>query len=246
MKTFISYSSTDGQFVERLATDLRVKESIDAWLDKWEIQGGDLFPEKLEQALQETSVLVLILSPSSIESRWVQYERFSWLDLQLEAEKQAKIEGRVVSQRLIPVLYRNCQKPIFLRPIQHVAITDEHYDVGFKQLADAILNRSSKPPLGGQSSPVTSTMSTPSPLAVAMQGVKPRKLAFTMLKYMLPPQFEEVLFLYEVPDHLLSTEVAPAKRATEVIQYAIQQEGESLANLISTIYEAAPHFRTPS
>ena len=52
MKTFISYSSTDGQFVERLATDLRVKESIDAWLDKWEIQPGDLFPEKLEQALQ--------------------------------------------------------------------------------------------------------------------------------------------------------------------------------------------------
>ena len=123
-------------------------------------------------------------------------------------------------------------------------MTDEHFEVGFKQLADAILNRSSKPALGGQTSPTTTT--TPSPLAAATLGVKPRKLVLTMLKHMLPAQFEEVLFLYEVPDYLIPTGISQIEKATKVIQYATQQDGEPLANLINAIYEVAPHFRMPS
>ncbi|MFW5667325.1 MAG: toll/interleukin-1 receptor domain-containing protein, partial [Coleofasciculus sp.] len=45
MKAFISHSSIDKPFVERLATDLRSREGIDAWLDKWEILPGDRIPD---------------------------------------------------------------------------------------------------------------------------------------------------------------------------------------------------------
>ncbi|MFW5667412.1 MAG: toll/interleukin-1 receptor domain-containing protein, partial [Coleofasciculus sp.] len=45
MKAFISHSSIDKPFVERLATDLRTSEAIDAWLDKWEILPGDRIPD---------------------------------------------------------------------------------------------------------------------------------------------------------------------------------------------------------
>ncbi|MEQ8754789.1 MAG: toll/interleukin-1 receptor domain-containing protein [Coleofasciculus sp. G1-WW12-02] len=66
MKAFISHSSIDKPFVERLATDLRTREGIDAWLDKWEIRPGDRIPDKLEDGLANPGILVLVLSPDSV------------------------------------------------------------------------------------------------------------------------------------------------------------------------------------
>jgi hypothetical protein len=52
IKVFVSHSSVDKPFVERLATDLRIRESIDVWLDKWEIQPGDRIASKIEEGLE--------------------------------------------------------------------------------------------------------------------------------------------------------------------------------------------------
>lgn len=105
MKTFISYSSKDEEFVSRLAMDLRTREGIDVWFDQWEINPGDTIPEKLEEGLSEAEVLVLVLSPDSVNSRWVEYERQAWLTMQIHEEKHAKEESRPPTRRLIPVLY---------------------------------------------------------------------------------------------------------------------------------------------
>lgn len=65
MKAFISHSSIDKPFVERLAGDLRTREGIDAWLDKWEILPGDRIPQKLEEGLSSAGILILVLSPKT-------------------------------------------------------------------------------------------------------------------------------------------------------------------------------------
>lgn len=240
MKAFISYSSVDREFVQRLATDLRVQEGIDASFDQWEINPGDLFPEQIERALAEADVLIFVLSPESVDSRWVSYERQSWLTMQIDEEKQAKQESRLPKRRLIPVLYHHCQKPVFLQPVHHLSITDENYQDGLKQLAQAIRGESTKPPLKGQDK--TTSAATPT-TASTSQGMPPRLRAMMLLKRLLPAQFDEVVFTYGVDEAYLPTNVAQAQKAVAVIQYAGQKEGETLWGLLDAIYTVTPHLK---
>jgi hypothetical protein len=233
MKAFISHSSKDKEFVLRLATDLRTREGIDAWLDQWEINPGDRIPEKIEEGLTEADVFILVLSPDSVNSRWVEYERQTWLIMQIDEEKRAKEESRPPARRLIPVLYRDCQKPAFLQPIHHVRITDQDYEDGFKQLVSAILWVSKKPPLKEE-------IRLP---VVPEPGVPRRKYALTLLKSLLPSQFEEVVFIYNMPKSYLPTNVAQAQQAITLIEYAEQREGETISELLNTICETAPHLK---
>lgn len=147
MKVFVSHSSVDKPFVNRLATDLRTKEGIDAWLDQWEINPGDRIPEKIEEGLKEAEVFLFVLSPDSVNSQWVEYERQSWITMQIEEEKKAKQEGRKPSVRLIPLVYRDCEIPVFLKAFCYIQITEKNYEEGFQRLVNAILGKSNKPPL---------------------------------------------------------------------------------------------------
>ncbi|NER25706.1 MAG: CHAT domain-containing protein [Symploca sp. SIO1C2] len=63
-----------------------------------------------------------------------------------------------------------------------------------------------------------------------------------LLKALLPSQFENVVFLYDVDPAYLSLGTAQAQRATEVVRYAKQQEGAALTRLSKVIYEVAPHL----
>lgn len=234
IKVFISHSSVDKKFVQRLATDLRTRKRIDAWFDQWEINPGDKIPERLEEGLSEAEILILVLSPDSVNSEWAEYERQAWLVMQIEEEKRAKGESRPPARRLIPVLYRDCQKPVFLQPIHHVKITDQEYEGGFKQLVNAIMGVSEKPPLKeeGPGTPVA-----PEP------NIPRRKQVFTMLKSLMQFQFEEVVFIYNMPKAHLPTNAAQVQQAITLIEYAEQQEGEAISELLETIYEVVPHFR---
>lgn len=120
MKVFISHSSKDKSFVEQLATDLRTREGIDAWLDKWEILPGNKIPRKLEEGLMSANIFLLVLSPESISSQWVSYEKDAWLTAQINEEVLAEQELRTPNRRLIPVLYKDCETPLFLQSILHI------------------------------------------------------------------------------------------------------------------------------
>jgi len=240
MKAFISHSSIDKPFVERLATDLRTREGIDAWLDKWEILPGDRIPDKLEDGLTNAGILVLVLSPDSVNSQWVSYEKDAWLMAQVEEEKRAKLESLTPNRRLIPVLYKDCQKPFFLQSFLHISINDDNYEAGFQQLIRGMRGESGKPPLKGEMTPAPVPASPP---AQVSSGVMPRILAFKLLKCLLPAQFDEVIFYYEVDESQLPMNVAQVQKAKEIIKLASQKEGESLSALLDSIYQAAPHLK---
>lgn len=245
MKVFISHSSIDKPFVERLARDLLSGEGIDAWLDKWEILPGDRIPDKLEEGLSSANVFLLVLSPESVKSQWVSYEKDAWLTAQVEEEKLAKAEKRTPSRHLIPVLYKDCEKPFFLQSFLHVSINDQNYDEGFQQLVRGIRGETGKPPLKGETT--TAPIAPPSTTGKASSSVVPKRmLAFNLLKVLLPAQFDEVIFLYEVDESQLPTNVAQVQKAKEVIKLANQKEGDSLSELLDAIYKAAPHFERES
>jgi hypothetical protein len=239
-KVFVSHSSVDKPFVERLATDLRTRESIDAWLDKWEIQPGDSIARKIEEGLDGASVFLFVLSPQSVDAQWVNWERDAWLTAQIEEEKRAKQESRQPGRRLIPVLYQGCKIPPFIGAMLYVSINDQNYEEGFQTLVRGIRGETGKPPLGTAE---TSSSSVSSSTSSSVPGIAPRIVAFNLLKSLLPAQFDEVIFLYDIDDSQLPRNVAQVQIAKDVMKLASQKEGDSFADLLNTIYGVAPQLK---
>jgi predicted nucleotide-binding protein len=70
---FISYSSKDRDFAERLATDLRAS-GAGVWFDQWEIKVGDSITQKINDGIHDNDYLAVVLSPDSVASHWVRKE----------------------------------------------------------------------------------------------------------------------------------------------------------------------------
>jgi len=72
-KCFISYSSRDQAFAERLHNDLQGK-GVRCWFAPEDIQGGKKIHEQIDEAIRTYDKLLLILSEASIASTWVEHE----------------------------------------------------------------------------------------------------------------------------------------------------------------------------
>jgi uncharacterized protein YjbI with pentapeptide repeats len=70
---FISYSTKDGDFADRLHADLQNK-GVRCWFAPHDIQGGKKLHEQIDAAIRVHDKLLLILSPHSMESEWVKTE----------------------------------------------------------------------------------------------------------------------------------------------------------------------------
>jgi len=70
---FISYSSQDQAFAERLNADLRAK-NLRCWFAPEDLKIGDRFQESIEESIRLFDKVMIVLSKSSVESRWVERE----------------------------------------------------------------------------------------------------------------------------------------------------------------------------
>ena len=70
---FISYSSKDQAFAERLHADLQAK-GVRCWFAPHDLKIGDRFRQRIDEAIRVHDKLLLILSEHSIESDWVATE----------------------------------------------------------------------------------------------------------------------------------------------------------------------------
>lgn len=100
---FLSHSSIDKPFVEKLANDLR-KIGINIWYDKWEIKVGDSITWKIESGIRENEFFGIVLSPESMSSEWVMSELGAAWSKQMVTKKVG----------VLPILYRDCNIPSFL------------------------------------------------------------------------------------------------------------------------------------
>src|SRR5215831_11898894 len=97
---FISYSRTDREYVVELAQAL-ARAGVSTWYD-YEIQVGDQFPLRIQKAIDDCSAFILVLSPESVASKWVQRE----------LARAARLD-----KPLLPLLLRPCGVPIELEGI---------------------------------------------------------------------------------------------------------------------------------
>jgi hypothetical protein len=120
---FISYSPADATFIDRLAEDL-VANGVGVWLDRWEIRVGDSITDRIQQGLIESDYLLVVLSPDSVESRWVREE--------LNTARMQQLASRQVV--LLPVLYRDCRIPPRLRDLHYADFRGNRYREGLREL----------------------------------------------------------------------------------------------------------------
>ncbi len=110
---FFSYSREDSEFALRLAADLK-SAGANVWLDQLDIRPGQRWARAVQEALDNAERVLVILSPSSVESSNVEDE----VTFALEEHKS-----------VIPVFYRDCKVPLQLRPFQYVDFRPD-YDRG--------------------------------------------------------------------------------------------------------------------
>jgi hypothetical protein len=70
---FISYSTKDQEFADRLHADLQNK-GVRCWFAPHDVQGGKKLHEQIDEQIRLHEKLLLILSPNSMNSKWVETE----------------------------------------------------------------------------------------------------------------------------------------------------------------------------
>ncbi len=82
---FISYSSKDQEFAERLHADLRGK-NVRCWFAPEDLKIGDRLRPSFDEAIRVHDKLMVLLSENSVNSPWVEKE----VETAFEKERQEK------------------------------------------------------------------------------------------------------------------------------------------------------------
>src|SRR5215216_5844157 len=121
-QVFISYSRKDISFIDRLAADLK-NAGIDVWYDVSRIAGGARWRSEIENALRSSHYVVVVLSPDSIVSEWVEREVLFSSNLK---------------RNIIPLMYRACEVPLNYVDLNYIDVQGDNYDRNFKELLKAL------------------------------------------------------------------------------------------------------------
>jgi hypothetical protein len=111
---FLSHHSSDKPWVIALKAAL-VERGVTVWLDRDEIRPGDLFVDALEQGVQSSRSLALIVSPASLRSKWVKEEYSRALVLANSSTSEV---------RIIPCILRSAEVPGFLASRHRIDFSD--------------------------------------------------------------------------------------------------------------------------
>jgi molecular chaperone DnaK len=114
---FFSYASADFQDASKMVQDI-LKAGGNVWFDKFDISPGSNWDDEIENALNDSDFLLLLLTPDSVVSNNVKNE------INFAVDNQIKI---------IPLLYKQCRKPLRLSRFQHIDFVSS-YEAGLNQL----------------------------------------------------------------------------------------------------------------
>lgn len=115
---FISYKTIDEKFAKKLAESIESQNyqnrNLRVFLYAWDIKPGENIVNCIDNGLENSRYIALILSPDYLEGDWT------------NAEKDASIyqdpSGRL--GRVIPLMYRKCKLPPLLAYRSYIDFTD--------------------------------------------------------------------------------------------------------------------------
>ena len=103
MRIFVSYAHQDKQMVDVIVDRLTLA-GHEIWIDHLRLRPGDNISRKIEDGIETSDAVLVVVSANSLSSKWVQQE-FSLLALS-EISKHAS--------RVIPVLIDSSSVPSYL------------------------------------------------------------------------------------------------------------------------------------
>jgi formylglycine-generating enzyme required for sulfatase activity len=121
-QVFISYSRKDLVFVERLAKDLQTA-GLDVWYDLSGLAGGTRWGKEIQNAIKQSQVFVVVLSPNSVDSDWVEKE-FMY--------------ANSLKCKIIPLLYQPCEPPLWFINLHFIDVQGTNYDRNFRVILKAM------------------------------------------------------------------------------------------------------------
>ena len=117
-RLFISYSRNDEIFARRLATSLS-DMGADVWIDIEDIPAGMKWSRAIQEGLDSGELLIVIISPDSMDSRNVEDEWQYYLDN---------------NKPVVPVLLRPTKIHFQLNRIQYIDFYEQDYATAIRQL----------------------------------------------------------------------------------------------------------------
>lgn len=130
-QVFISYAHQDAQFAQRLANDLKAK-GLEIWMAPDSIKPGEKWVEAINRGLAECGVFMLVLTRSSVNSRWVESET----NAAIELEHAGKL-------RFVPLQVEEVKTSPLWAVYQHVSFR-EGYGAGLESLLSQLENEVKK------------------------------------------------------------------------------------------------------
>ena len=121
-QVFISYSRKDLSFVSQLAMDLK-NAGFDVWYDVSGLGGGSRWRREIENALRRSQFVLVVLSPDSITSEWVEREFLFASNLR---------------RKIVPLMYRACELPLNYVDMNYIDVQGENYRPNFEKLLQAL------------------------------------------------------------------------------------------------------------
>lgn len=125
---FLSHNSKDKPFVRKLADDLRKKGHY-VWVDEAEIKVGDSLIGKIEEGIENTEYLGVVISNNSNKSEWVNREVRTALNQEIHNKKV----------KVLPILIEDAEIPLFLIDKKYADFTsDDNYDNALQDILDRL------------------------------------------------------------------------------------------------------------
>lgn len=121
---FVSYAHADEKFVKKLIDELK-KAEVSMWQDAISLDGGDIWPDEMERGLLQSKICMVVLSPDSVNSKWVKKE-YTFAD--------------TLRKTIVPIICRECDIPFLLNNIQYIDFTKMKYRKAFTKLLDVLRN----------------------------------------------------------------------------------------------------------
>jgi basic membrane protein A len=117
-QVFISYSRKDLEFVQRLTQDLQ-SAGLDVWYDLSGLEVGTHWGREIQEAIQKSQFIIIVLSPDSVKSEWVEREFIYASNRKL---------------KVIPLIYKPCELPLWSVSIQSIDLHGNNYEKVFPEL----------------------------------------------------------------------------------------------------------------
>lgn len=126
-RIFLSHSHEDNDLCDRYHRAL-AERGYDVWYDRVSMRGGHTLSHEIQRELQQRDVFLVLLTPTSVKSFWVDLETAAFRDL----------AAHDLARLMLPVRALPCDIPLLLRGVRTVDAYDQPFEAAIEEICRAI------------------------------------------------------------------------------------------------------------